>query len=61
MTQSFVASQLSNTVEEKRHDKKLADEKGYEFSAGSQLWKIKFLRKLAFEKLGCVAEAMNGL
>jgi hypothetical protein len=30
---------LSQTVEGKRHDKKLADEEGYEFPEGSKLWK----------------------
>lgn len=30
---------LSQTVEGKRHDKKLADEEGYQFPKGSKLWK----------------------
>ena len=30
---------LSETVEGKKHDKKLADEEGYQFPPGSKLWK----------------------
>ena len=30
---------LSKTVEGKKHDKKLADEEGYQFPPGSKLWK----------------------
>ena len=32
---------LSETVEGKKHDKKLADEENYEFPEGSKLWKEK--------------------